>query len=54
MRGVPLEGTYRFTCPECDEQVTVDVGIQELMLEEGCVVCDASVSAVDFEQLGRP
>lgn len=54
MRGVTLEATYLFTCPGCAEEVTVDAGIQELMLTEGCVVCNASVSTGDFEHLGGP
>jgi predicted RNA-binding Zn-ribbon protein involved in translation (DUF1610 family) len=39
---------YRFSCPSCGEDIYLDAGIRDRMLEEGCVVCGEAVSAGDF------
>jgi len=46
-----LDRTYLFTCPRCGETITVDAGVQELLLQGGCVVCDSTVSDGQFEPL---
>lgn len=51
VQRIPLDGSYLFTCAECGEQVDVDAGIREILLHEGCVVCDSEVSRDQFQLL---
>ncbi|TYL36351.1 transcriptional regulator [Natronococcus pandeyae] len=39
---------YEFICPECDQQIDVNVPVREATLSHGCPVCGASVSSEHF------
>lgn len=47
---MPGKNKRLFTCPECAEQYVVDTEIQEMMLADGCIFCDATVSTSNFER----
>lgn len=40
---------FEFQCPHCREVTTVDGGVRELLLAEGCVACGRAVSPGDFQ-----
>ncbi|ESP89847.1 DUF7560 family zinc ribbon protein [Candidatus Halobonum tyrrellensis] len=39
---------FTFDCPECAVEVDVDGDVREAILDEGCVLCGASVGADTF------
>lgn len=41
----------RFVCPDCGAAIYVDEGMRAVLLDSGCVECNASVSPSDFERL---
>lgn len=45
---------FEFVCPECGEQITVNGGVREALLENGCLLCDAALSASDFRPVSGP
>lgn len=42
------EGECTFVCPECAESLEVNGPMKELLIEKGCVVCGADVTADAF------
>lgn len=42
------EDSYTFTCPECGEEMEVNDGMREALLEHGCVICGAGLSPEAF------
>lgn len=45
----PDEGEgYAFVCPGCGEAIAVDEQMKEALVERGCVICEASVTAAAF------
>jgi predicted nucleic acid-binding Zn ribbon protein len=40
----------QFRCPECAESVTVNEEMKDAMLEKGCIICGAALSATDFTE----
>lgn len=47
---MPLQDERVFSCPDCDQEIMVDNGMQAFLLTEGCVVCDSEVTLADFER----
>lgn len=45
MSAVPV---YLFTCSSCGEDIYLNDGMRERLLESGCVVCENPVSPGDF------
>lgn len=39
---------FVFLCPECGESLEVNDSMKEALVEKGCVVCGASVTAEAF------
>ncbi|SEO69779.1 hypothetical protein SAMN05216388_101730 [Halorientalis persicus] len=39
---------YTFACPECDESISVNGSMRDALVENGCVVCGASVTNAVF------
>ncbi len=39
---------FVFVCPACDERLEVNGSMKSALLERGCVICGASVSAEAF------
>lgn len=39
---------YTFVCPECDESLEVNDSMKAALVEKGCVICGASVTAEAF------
>lgn len=37
-----------FVCPECAERIEVNAAMREALVEYGCVVCGAEISAEEF------
>lgn len=44
----PEGANYRFECPHCDNSVLVDEESREALLENGCILCDGTVSKGSF------
>lgn len=42
---------YTFVCPACDESLEVNDPMREALLERGCVICGASVTAEAFTRV---
>lgn len=42
------EITHRFVCPECAEDLEVNDSMKEALIDNGCVICGASVSEEAF------
>ncbi|SDN10344.1 hypothetical protein SAMN04487949_3377 [Halogranum gelatinilyticum] len=42
---------FVFTCPECALETDVDGDIRAELLEDGCLLCDASVTTDAFSPL---
>jgi len=45
---------YRFVCPECDESLAVNDSMRTTLIERGCVVCGAAVTAESFTKHSPP
>lgn len=45
---MPEDETVDFVCPACEEHIEVNPSMRDALLEHGCVVCGATVSAADF------
>lgn len=43
-----MNGGYVFTCPECGGSLEVNDPMRETLIERGCVVCGAPVTAEVF------
>ena len=43
---------YNFACPECAEVISVNDGMREALLDNGCVICGADVSPEAFSRPG--
>lgn len=39
---------YTFRCPECDESLEVNAEMKAVLVEKGCVICGATVTADAF------
>jgi predicted RNA-binding Zn-ribbon protein involved in translation (DUF1610 family) len=42
---------YVFTCPECHQEIRIDSGMRDSILEFGCVVCGSEVGATAFSRM---
>lgn len=40
---------FIFVCPACGESMEVNASMRDALVENGCVVCGAPVSAAAFE-----
>lgn len=45
------EAEYSFVCPECEETLEVNDSMKDALLERGCVICGASVTADAFTEV---
>ncbi|WP_172824916.1 hypothetical protein [Halorientalis sp. IM1011] len=41
---------YTFACPECGESIPVNTAMRDALVENGCVVCSASVPPTAFSE----
>lgn len=39
---------YTFVCRECAETIEINSAMKEALLEHGCVVCGADITADEF------
>ncbi len=39
---------YTFVCPECTESLQVNGSMMDALVEKGCVICGAAVTAAAF------
>lgn len=46
--------TYHFVCPTCDESLEVNGSMRNTLIERGCVVCGAAVTAESFTKHSPP
>jgi hypothetical protein len=46
--------TYHFLCPKCDESLEVNDSMKDTLIERGCVVCGAAVTAESFSKHSPP
>lgn len=44
------EEEYAFVCPECGESLEVNGSMRDALLERGCVICGADVTASAFSR----
>ena len=42
---------YVFTCPICQEEIRIDAGMRDSLLEFGCVVCGSDISSAAFNRM---
>lgn len=42
------EERHVFRCPECDETMEVNAAMKEVLVERGCVICGADLTAAAF------
>jgi len=45
---------YAFVCPECTESLEVDRGMKDALVQHGCIICDASLTADAFTRIEPP
>jgi len=45
---------YAFVCPECTESLEVDRGMKAALVQHGCIICDASLTADAFTRIEPP
>jgi len=41
---------FTFVCPECAESLEVNAAMRDVLVEKGCVVCSAAVTAEAFSE----
>lgn len=41
---------FTFVCPECGESLVVNDSMREALIEQGCVVCGAPLTAEAFSR----
>lgn len=41
-------GEFVFVCPECEERLEVNGSMKEALVERGCVICGADLTAEAF------
>jgi hypothetical protein len=41
---------FTFDCPHCRAETVVDEGMRDLLLDDGCVLCETSVSKTAFSK----
>ncbi len=39
---------YTFHCPQCGEGLSVNAAMRTALIEKGCVICGAAVTAAAF------
>mgnify|MGYP006294572297 CR=1 FL=1 len=39
---------FTFVCPACGESLEVNASMKEVLIEKGCVICSAAVTAEAF------
>jgi len=49
-----MKEEFEFVCPECGERISVNGGVREALLENGCLLCDAELSERDFRPVSGP
>lgn len=42
---------YVFTCPDCEEEIRIDAGMRDSLLDAGCVVCGSRVTSAAFDRM---
>lgn len=42
---------FVFTCPTCQEEIRIDAGMRESLLEHGCVVCGSDIDPAAFSRM---
>jgi predicted RNA-binding Zn-ribbon protein involved in translation (DUF1610 family) len=43
-----MNDEFEFVCPDCDERIIVNGVMRETLIENGCILCGASISGSDF------
>jgi len=43
---------YEFVCPECAQTIEVNAAMRDALLDNGCVICGASLSPAAFSLAG--
>ncbi|MDG5776908.1 hypothetical protein VB773_12950 [Haloarculaceae archaeon H-GB2-1] len=41
---------FTFDCPHCQATTIVDEGMRDLLLEDGCILCETTVSMAAFDR----
>lgn len=41
---------YTFDCPRCEESLVVNGSMKAALIEKGCVICSADVTAAAFTE----
>ncbi|WP_170178698.1 DUF7560 family zinc ribbon protein [Halapricum salinum] len=54
MSGSDTKTAFTFVCPECAESLEVNASMRDVLVEKGCVVCSAAVTADAFSQAPAP
>lgn len=44
------EDNFTFACPECGEELEVNEGMRTALLNNGCVICGATLNEEAFSQ----
>jgi len=50
MSGRDTKAAFTFVCPECAESLEVNASMRDVLIEKGCVVCSAAVTAEAFSE----
>jgi transcription elongation factor Elf1 len=52
---IPMSASEEFTfdCPSCGASMAVNASMRDALVENGCVVCGASVTAEAFSSSGQ-
>ncbi|NIC00364.1 hypothetical protein [Halobacterium sp. R2-5] len=45
---------FTFVCPSCGESMEVNPAMRDALVENGCVVCGASVGTAAFSPVDTP
>lgn len=45
---------FTFVCPDCGETMEVNRSMRDALIENGCVICSAEVSAAAFSSEESP
>lgn len=48
------DAMYAFACPECTESLEVDGDMKDALLQHGCIICNAALTANAFTRTESP